>query len=383
MAPGSSGPRNSNPRSAASCGRGQHFRTADAPAGGRAGALVLVDAGAPGSRHRALFLAAIRAARPDCACTTRHRTRAASSGAPAHGCDAGADDACRGLGQVCAGQAARRMGACAGAGKADVVGRGARIRRAGRAESDTRPARHAAGEVDGGSAAEGRPYRVRVSTGKTTSGLQAASPVHMRATLMPPAEPALPGDYDFGRQAWFERLGGLGYTWTAAEPDASAPTPPLDLRVWAVVERLRDGIAQRVTAVHPGQTGALAVALITGARGGITDATNNAFRELRVAAHLSISGLHMAVMAGAVFYLVRLILAAFPSLALGLSDQEMVGRRGDGGNARLPDDLGLVVRHRALRHHDRDHVPRRHPRPARAGAAQRGAGGGAHPRHLP
>jgi len=156
MPPGSSGPRNSNPRSAASCGRGQHFRTADAPAGGRAGALVLVDAGAPGSRHRALFLAAIRAARPDCACTTtRHRTRAASSGAPAHGCDAGADGACRGLGRVCAGQAARRMGACAGAGKADVVGRGARIRRAGRAEGDTRPARHAAGEVDGGSAARG------------------------------------------------------------------------------------------------------------------------------------------------------------------------------------------------------------------------------------
>ena len=163
---------------------------------------------------------------------------------------------------------------------------------------------------------EGRPYRVRVSTGKTTSGLQAGSPVHMRATLMPPAEPALPGDYDFGRQAWFERLGGLGYTWTAAEPDASAPTPPLDLRAWAVVERLRDGIAQRVTAVHPGQTGALAVALITGARGGITDATNNAFRDSGLLHILSISGLHMAVMAGAVFYLVRLILAAFPSLAL-------------------------------------------------------------------
>jgi len=62
----------------------------------------------------------------------------------------------------------------------------------------------------GGLPPEMRPYRARVATGKTTPGLQAGSAVHMRATLMPPAEPALPGDYDFGRQAWFERLGALG-----------------------------------------------------------------------------------------------------------------------------------------------------------------------------
>ncbi len=163
---------------------------------------------------------------------------------------------------------------------------------------------------------EARPYRVRVSTGKTTPGLQAGSPVHMRATLMPPAEPALPGDYDFGRQAWFLRLGALGYTWTAAEIDAAAATPPWDLRAWAAVERLRARIALRVMAVLPGQTGAITLSLITGERSGITDATNNAFRDSGLLHILSISGLHMAVMAGAVFYLVRLILAAFPSLAL-------------------------------------------------------------------
>lgn len=88
------------------------------------------------------------------------------------------------------------------------------------------------------------------------------------------------------------------------------------MRAWAAVERLRAGIVQRVTAVLPGQTGAIGVALITGERGGITDATNNAFRDSGLLHILSISGLHMAVMAGAVFYLMRLILAAFPSLAL-------------------------------------------------------------------
>jgi len=137
-----------------------------------------------------------------------------------------------------------------------------------------------------------------------------------RATLMPPAEPPLPGDYDFGRQAWFERLGGLCYTWTAAEVDPGAAPAPFDLRAWSGVERLRAAIAQGVTAVLPGRTGAIAVALITGERGGITDATNNAFRDSGLLHVLSISGLHMAVMAGAVFYLVRLMLAAVPALAL-------------------------------------------------------------------
>ncbi len=84
------------------------------------------------------------------------------------------------------------------------------------------------------------------------------------------------------------------------------------------MERLRQAIAQRVTAALPGQTGAIAVALITGARGGITDQTNTAFRDSGLLHVLSISGLHMAVMAGAVFYLVRLILAAVPALALAL-----------------------------------------------------------------
>ena len=72
------------------------------------------------------------------------------------------------------------------------------------------------------------------------------------------------------------------------------------MRAWAAIERLRASIAQRVTAVLPGQTGAVAVALITGQRGGITDATDNAFRDSGLLHVLSISGLHMAVMAGAV-----------------------------------------------------------------------------------
>ena len=105
---------------------------------------------------------------------------------------------------------------------------------------------------------EARPYRVRVSTGKVTPGLQAGSAVHLRATLMPPAEPALPGDYDFARQAWFERLGALGYTCTAAEPDTTRGPAAVGLARLGRDRAPAGRHGARVTAVLPGQTGAIA-----------------------------------------------------------------------------------------------------------------------------
>ena len=42
--------------------------------------------------------------------------------------------------------------------------------------------------------------------------------VALHATLQPPPEPIEPGGFDFGRQAWFARLGGTGYATSKIEP---------------------------------------------------------------------------------------------------------------------------------------------------------------------
>jgi competence protein ComEC len=128
----------------------------------------------------------------------------------------------------------------------------------------------------------------------------------MRATLMPPAEPALPGDYDFGRQAWFAGLGAVGYSLSPPSIDNAASAPSADLALWAGVQRVRQAIGARIAEALPGETGAIATALITGERGGISEATNDAFRDSGILHILSISGFHMAIMAGSVFFLVRL-----------------------------------------------------------------------------
>ena len=160
------------------------------------------------------------------------------------------------------------------------------------------------------------PHRIRVRTLKENTTLQAGDAVTLRATLSPPSGPSQPGGYDFARQAWFLGLGGVGYTLSDPAPTTIDASPPWDLRARDAFNRLRQDIARRVTASLPNETGAIAVALITGERGGITTATNNAYRDSGLIHILSISGLHMAIMAGAMFFTARFLLSLIPPLAL-------------------------------------------------------------------
>lgn len=160
------------------------------------------------------------------------------------------------------------------------------------------------------------PRRVRVRTMATRDGLRPGDAVWLTATLGPPAEPSLPGGFDFGRQAWYLGIGGVGYSMTAASIDTEAG--PLPWRMWfsAAVEKVRVSIGRAVVAALPGETGGIANALITGERGGISAATDTAYRDSGLYHILSISGLHMVVMAGAFFFAVRFVFAGIPSIAL-------------------------------------------------------------------
>ena len=160
------------------------------------------------------------------------------------------------------------------------------------------------------------PWRVRVVTRHADATLAPGQFVRVRATLAGPQAPSLPGDFDFGRYSWFNALGGTGLATGPIVAEATDDNPPFTLRLKATNESIRYAITQRIMAALPGETGAIAAALITGERGGITAATNNAYRDSGLFHILSISGLHMVVMAGAIFALIRITLAAFQSVAL-------------------------------------------------------------------
>lgn len=160
------------------------------------------------------------------------------------------------------------------------------------------------------------PHRLRVTTKTAVRGLQPGYGIALRATVGPPGRPALPGGYDFARHAWFQGIGGVGFSRDLPRRVDGLGTPPIGLRITAAIQSFRQAIGQRVDKVLPGETGAIAKALITGERGGISDDTNDQFRDSGLFHILSISGLHMAIMAGSIFFVIRLILAAIPSIAL-------------------------------------------------------------------
>ena len=161
-----------------------------------------------------------------------------------------------------------------------------------------------------------RPFRVRIRTMVALDGLSPGDAIRLKATLAPPARPALPGDFDFARAAWFQRLGAVGYAVRRPVRASDFGEPPAMLKAAAAIERGRQSITERIRAALPGETGAIAAALVTGERGGISEATNEAYRASGLYHVLSISGLHMTIFAGAVFWLARLLLAAVPALAL-------------------------------------------------------------------
>lgn len=178
------------------------------------------------------------------------------------------------------------------------------------------------------------PYRVRLTLGGE-AGPPPGAPVVIRARLQPPPEPVAPGAFDFARQLYYLRIGAVGYGSSRPAPeegrngageglekasgweDASERgEAPWDLKLGAAVERVRQAIAGRVGAVLDGAEGAVAKALIMGDQRETPQEVADALRNAGLFHVLSISGLHMSLIAGALYGLTRGALALWPRAAL-------------------------------------------------------------------
>ncbi|MBM3536558.1 MAG: ComEC/Rec2 family competence protein [Alphaproteobacteria bacterium] len=156
------------------------------------------------------------------------------------------------------------------------------------------------------------PDRVRLTTRRAAEGLKAGDGVALRGILLPPPAPAAPGAYDFQRQAWFDRLGGVGFVLGEIERRQTETDPTWRERLSAA----RQAMVERTLAALPGAAGAIAAALLTGEQGAIPPAALEAMRDSGLAHLLSISGLHIGLVAGIVFFAVRGALALIPFVAL-------------------------------------------------------------------
>ncbi len=160
------------------------------------------------------------------------------------------------------------------------------------------------------------PRLVRVTVRSKAETLSVGEAITLRARLQPPGGAVMPGGYDFARVAYYQGIGAVGFAYGAAKPAPEIGPAPLAIRLSEPLAHLRDAIRRRIEAALPGDTGHLAAALITGDRGGLSEPTQDAMRVSGLAHMLAISGLHMALIAGTAFWLIRAALALSRGLAL-------------------------------------------------------------------
>jgi len=140
--------------------------------------------------------------------------------------------------------------------------------------------------------------------------------LELRASLLPPPAPAMPGAFDFQRQSYFKGLGGVGFSYGKVKLTGRAPDVGIDSFGFAF-ERLRGAIAARVAySFSETAVGGVATALMTGERGAIPKDVIEDMRASGLAHLLAISGLHVGLIAGIVFFALRGGLALVPSVAL-------------------------------------------------------------------
>ncbi len=152
------------------------------------------------------------------------------------------------------------------------------------------------------------PFRVRlnIATADAPTALSIGDKLTLRARLMPPPPPALPGAYDFSMSAWFQRIGATGRAFAPIERVGAEGQGP------GLRERLSSHIRSRLVAGE----GAIAAALATGDQGAMPEEDADAMRRSGLAHLLSVSGLHItAVVAFAMIATLR-VMALSETLAL-------------------------------------------------------------------
>jgi competence protein ComEC len=152
------------------------------------------------------------------------------------------------------------------------------------------------------------PRRVRTNIAEedVPKGLGEGAVIHLRARLMPPPLPAVPGAYDFARVAWFAGIGATGRGFA-----------PITVTTPAGSESgLRGRLSKHITTSLDGSAGGIAAALATGDVGAISEDDSGAMRRAGLAHLLSVSGLHITAAVAATMLVVMRLLALSPWLAL-------------------------------------------------------------------
>lgn len=145
-----------------------------------------------------------------------------------------------------------------------------------------------------------RPRRIRVSWYDEAPSLQPGDCWRLLLKLKIPRGSLNPGGFDYEAWLWRNRIGATGYV-RAAEPCSPVSTAPVDRWRMAAAQRLSESLDG-----HP-MTGPI-LALSLGERGKIDDEQWRTLRHTGTSHLVAISGLHVGLIAGLLFWGLRWLL---------------------------------------------------------------------------
>ncbi|KQT44954.1 hypothetical protein ASG47_16155 [Devosia sp. Leaf420] len=143
---------------------------------------------------------------------------------------------------------------------------------------------------------------------QTEPQVQIGDIVKGRMRLAPVPGPILPGAFDGQFHAYFAGIGAYG---SAIAPVAIIEEGSEDA-IARRVQSLRRVIADRIDLALTEDSAAIGKAMTMGDQSAISDETREVMAAAGLAHVYSISGLHLSIVAGGIFWLVRLVLACLP-----------------------------------------------------------------------
>lgn len=161
------------------------------------------------------------------------------------------------------------------------------------------------------------PQQIRLKVKQPFGSLPpAGSWLDLYGAVGAPSSPVAPAAFDFRRQAYFQGIGGIGWTYGAIKIAESKRPPDWLEQIKLGFEDARRTLAARVAQVLEGRTAAMVTALLTGSQTGIDKEIMQAMRASGLAHLLSISGIHVSMVGLLIYWPLRSLMALFPWLAL-------------------------------------------------------------------
>lgn len=144
--------------------------------------------------------------------------------------------------------------------------------------------------------------------------------VELVAEVSPLMKSGLYGGYQPDRKLFFEGINGSGYVMSSVY---ELPCPQAYGYWKNKVSQWRREVSEMIAKELPAEEAAVVAAIVAGNRNLMTREQVENYRDSGLAHFLSISGLHMSMIAGLMFFFVRLFMALIPSLALKYNSKKV------------------------------------------------------------